>query len=77
LLSLADNQTDADAVDVGFYGTFDDSGTDKYSAFFRDQNHANKAFVLVEGITSEPGGTITYSASDLGQLDAVIDGGTY
>jgi len=77
LLSLPDNQTDADAVDVGFYGTFDDSGTDKYSAFFRDQNHANKAFVLVEGITSEPGSTITYSASDLGQLDAVIDGGTY
>jgi len=77
LLSLADNQTDADAVDIGFYGTFDDSGTDKYSAFFRDQNHTNKAFVVLEGITTEPGSTITYSASDLGQLDAVIDGGTY
>lgn len=77
LLSLADNQTSADAVDIGFYGTFDDSGTDKYSAFFRDQDHANKAFVLLEGITTEPGSTISYSASDLGQLDAVIDGGTY
>jgi hypothetical protein len=77
MLSLADNQTDADAVDVGFYTTFDDSGTDKHSAFFRDQNHANKAFVVLEGITTEPGSTITYSASDLGQLDAVIDGGTY
>jgi cytoskeletal protein CcmA (bactofilin family) len=77
LLSLADNQTSADAVDIGFYGTFDDSGTDKYSAFFRDQDHTNKAFVLLEGITTEPGSTITYSASDLGQLDAVIDGGTY
>jgi cytoskeletal protein CcmA (bactofilin family) len=79
MLSLADNQTgtDADAVDIGFYGNFDAGGTDKFSGFFRDQNHANKAFVVVEGITAEPGGTVTYSASDLGQLDAVIDGGTY
>ena len=79
MLSLADNQTgtDTDAVDVGFYTTFDEGGTDKHSAFFRDQNHANKAFVVLEGITTEPGSTITYSASDLGQLDAVIDGGTY
>ena len=79
MLSLADNQTgtDADAVDIGFYGNFDEGGTDKFSGFFRDQNHASKAFVVVEGITAEPGGTVTYSASDLGQLDAVIDGGTY
>lgn len=79
MLSLADNQTgtDTDAVDVGFYTTFDEGGTDKHSAFFRDQSHANKAFVVLEGITTEPGSTITYSASDLGQLDAVIDGGTY
>jgi len=79
MLSLADNQTGTgiDAVDIGFYGTFDEGGTDKHSAFFRDQDHANKAFVILEGITTEPGSTITYSASDLGQLDAVIDGGTY
>lgn len=79
MLSLADNQTgtDTDAVDVGFYTTFDEGGTDKHSAFFRDQSHANKAFVVLEGITTEPGSTISYSASDLGQLDAVIDGGTY
>ena len=79
MLSLADNQTgtDADAVDVGFYATFDEGGTDKYSGIFRDQDHASKAFVVVEGITSEPGGTVSYSASNLGQLDAVIDGGSY
>ena len=79
MLSLADNQTgtDTDAVDIGFYGTFDEGGTDKFSGFFRDQSHASKAFVIVEGVTAEPGGTVTYSASDLGQLDAVIDGGTY
>ena len=79
MLSLADNQTgtDTDAVDIGFYGTFDVGGTDKFSGFFRDQSQQSKAFVVVEGVTAEPGGTVTYSASDLGQLDAVIDGGTY
>ena len=85
MLSLADNQTgtDADAVDVGFYGTFDEGGTDKYSGLFRDQNHASKAFVFVEGITAEPTGTVTYNAANssstgsLAQVDAIIDGGTY
>ena len=85
MLSLADNQTgtDADAVDVGFYGTFDEGGTDKYSGLFRDQNHASKAFVFVEGITAEPTGTVTYTAASSGstgslaQVDAIIDGGTY
>ena len=85
MLSLADNQTgtDTDAVDIGFYGTFDAGGTDKYSGVFRDQNHASKAFVFVEGITAEPGGTVTYNAANssstgsLAQVDAIIDGGTY
>ena len=85
MLSLADNQTgtDTDAVDVGFYGTFDAGGTDKYSGVFRDQNHAAKAFVFVEGITTEPAGTVTYNAANssstgnLAQVDAIIDGGTY
>jgi len=85
MLSLADNQTgtDADAVDVGFYGTFDEGGTDKYSGLFRDQNHSAKAFVFVEGITAEPTGTVTYNAANssstgsLAQVDAIIDGGTY
>lgn len=85
MLSLADNQTgtDTDAVDVGFYGTFDEGGTDKYSGIFRDQSHSNKAFVFVEGITTEPSGTVTYNAANssssgsLAQVDAIIDGGTY
>ena len=85
MLSLADNQTgtDTDAVDIGFYGTFDAGGTDKYSGLFRDQNHTSKAFVFVEGITAEPSGTVTYNAANssstgsLAQVDAIIDGGTY
>ena len=85
MLSLADNQTgtDTDAVDIGFYGNFDAGGTDKYSGLFRDKSHSAKAFVFVEGITTEPAGEVTYTAASSGstgslaQVDAIIDGGTY
>jgi len=85
MLSLADNQTgeDTDAVDIGFYGNFDEGGTDKYSGLFRDKSHSAKAFVFVEGITTEPAGEVTYNAANssstgnLAQVDAIIDGGTY
>ena len=85
MLSLADNQTgdDTDAVDIGFYGNFDEGGTDKFSGLFRDKSHSAKAFVFVEGITTEPAGEVTYNAANssstgnLAQVDAIIDGGTY
>ena len=79
LIKLAANQlgTGLDAVDTGMYMTFDVADTQYYSAAFRDQNHANKAWVFVEGIAAEPGGTVTYSASDLAYIEAIIDGGTY
>ena len=40
-------------------------------------------FVVVNSITNEPGATVTYNAANstssgnLGQLDAIIDGGSY
>ena len=79
LIKLAANQTatDADAVDTGIYMTFDESDTQKYSGMFRDQSHSNKAFVFVEGITGEPGTTVTYTAGNLAHIEAIIDGGTY
>ena len=79
LIKLAANQTatDADAVDTGIYMTFDASDTQYYSGIFRDQNNSNKAWVFVEGLTAEPGTTVTYSASDLAYIEAIIDGGTY
>ena len=51
--------------------------TQKYSGMFRDQSHSSKAFVFVEGITGEPGTTVTYTASNLAHIEAIIDGGTY
>jgi len=79
LIKLAANQTDtdADAVDTGIYMTYDVSDVQTYSGFFRDTSNANKAWVLIDGITTEPGATVSYSASDLAYLEAIIDGGTY
>tara|TARA_R110000772_G_scaffold172651_1_gene284493 strand:- start:2687 stop:3751 length:1065 start_codon:yes stop_codon:yes gene_type:complete len=79
LIKLAANQlgTGLDAVDTGIYMTFDVADTQNYSGVFRDQNHTNKAWVFIEGITAEPGGTVTYAASDLAYIEAIIDGGTY
>ena len=75
MLSLADNSTATDSVDTGFYGTFGNSTATEFFGVFRDQS-AN-TIVAVNGLSSEPGDTATFSASDLAQFDAVIDGGTY
>ena len=79
LIKLAANQTgtDDDLVDTGLYMTFDDSDTQKYSGMFRDKSNSNKAFVFVEGITGEPGNEVSYTASNLAYIEAIIDGGTY
>jgi hypothetical protein len=79
LIKLAANQTadDTDAVDTGLYSTYDVGGTQKYSGFVRDTSNSNKAFVFFEGITSEPAGTVSFSASDMAYIEAIVDGGTY
>ena len=79
LIKLAANQTadDTDAVDTGLYSTYDVGGTQKYSGFVRDTSNSNKAFIFFEGITSEPAGTVSYTASDLAYIEAIVDGGTY
>lgn len=84
-LKLADNQADTstftDTADFGFYGEYGNTSSIFYSGIFRDAS-AN-AFVVVNSIGSEPGATVTYNAAnssssgDLGQIDAIIDGGTY
>jgi hypothetical protein len=84
-LKLADNQADTttftDTVDFGFYGEYGNTSVVAYSGIFRDAS-AN-VFVVVNSIATEPGTTITYTAANstssgnLGQIDAIIDGGTY
>ena len=79
MIKLAANQTstDDDLVDTGIYMTYDVSDTQNYSGIFRDTSNSNKSWVFVEGITGEPGSTVTYTASDLAYIEAIIDGGTY
>jgi len=84
-LKLADNQADTttftDTADFGIYGEWGNTSEVHYSGIFRDAS-AN-VFVVVNDISTEPGATVTYTAAnssstgDLGQLDAIIDGGTY
>lgn len=84
-LKLADNQADTttfqDAVDFGFYGEWGNTSSVNFGGVFRDAS-AN-VFVVINGISTEPGATVTYnsanssSSGDLGQLDAIIDGGSY
>ena len=80
MLSLGDNNTAGDAVDIGFYGTYNDGAT-KHFAIVRDAT--TDTIVAVNGIGTEPGTTVTYNAAnssstgDLATFDAIIDGGTY
>ncbi|MDA9002734.1 hypothetical protein N9J19_00020 [bacterium] len=85
MLSMADNQADTassvDSVDVGMYGVYGNNTAKVFHGIVRDQS-AN-SYVVFNGITSEPSTTVTYNAANstssgnLGQLDAIIDGGSY
>ena len=80
-LKLASNQTasGADAIDFGFYGTYNVGGTQKFAGLLRDQNGANQQFILFENNSAEPGTTLNTGGAghQLAHLDAIIDGGTY
>lgn len=72
LIKLAANNT-TDAIDIGFYGQYNSSGT-KYAGLFRK---ASNKFYLFQGVTVDPtGNTINYNASNRATLDADITGGT-
>ena len=80
-LKLASNQTTsgADAIDFGFYGTYNVGGTQKFAGLLRDQNGTNQQFILFENNSAEPGTTLNTGGAghQLAHLDAIIDGGTY
>jgi hypothetical protein len=75
LLHLAANNA-ADALDIGFFGQYENSGT-KYTAFYRDSSDSGKYKLLVDG-TEEPSiaNTVNAAAFSRGTLDANITGGT-
>ena len=76
MLSLATNNTGADAVDIGFYGLYDTSGSqDLYSGLFRDASDSGK-WKLYKDSQSEPTTTVNVSATGhaTGTLVANLEG---
>ena len=62
LLFLAQNNTGSDAVDIGFFGAYDTSGSqDLYAGLFRDANDGK--FRLFKDSQAEPTTTVNTSAT--------------
>ena len=76
LIKLAKNNNSSDALDIGFYGLYDTSGsTDLYAGLFRDASDSGK-FKLFVGSQTEPTTTVNTSATGYttGTLVANIEG---
>ena len=75
LIKLAKNNDSSDALDIGIYGLYDVSGTDKYSGIFRDSSDSGK-WKIFKDLTSEPGTTVdtTDSSFSKGVLVSDIEG---
>ncbi len=76
LIKLAKNNTGSDAVDIGFYGAYDTSGSqDLYGGFFRDANNSGK-WSLFNDLQAEPTTTVNKSGTGyaVGTLIANIEG---
>jgi|TARA_B100001741_G_C16540693_1_gene594187 hypothetical protein len=62
MLSLATGNNSSDAVDIGFYGLYDDSGSqDEYAGLFRDAS--DEKWKLFKNLTAEPTTTVNTSAT--------------
>jgi len=63
LMILASNNNSADAVDIGFYGLYDTSGSlDLYSGLFRDANDSGK-WKLFKDLQAAPTTTVNTSGT--------------
>ena len=69
MLSLATGNNSSDAIDIGFYGLYDDSGSqDEYSGFFRDAT--DQKWKVFKNLQSEP--TTTVNITGTGYAVATI-----
>ena len=75
MIILASGNNAADSVDIGFYGLYDTSGTDKYAGLFRDANDSGK-FKLFKDLQVEPTTTVNTSGTGyaIGTLVANLEG---
>lgn len=69
----------ADTVDHGVYSKYIESGTEKFSGYFRDASSSSTIFKFYTDLEVEPTSTVNESGAGyaLAQVDAIIDGGTY
>lgn len=76
MLKLAANNA-ADTIDVGVYGLYVDGVTSKYAGWFRDASDG--IFKFYKELEVEPTTTVNTGGTGYaqGQVDAIIDGGTY
>ena len=72
LIKLAKANNAADSVDIGFYGLYDTSGTDKYAGLFRDANDSGK-FKLFKDLQDEPTTTVDVSGTGYAKATLVAD----
>ena len=62
MLSLATGNNSSDAVDIGFYGLYDDSGSqDEYTGLFRDAG--DQKWKLFKNLQAEPSTTVNTSGT--------------
>ena len=74
LIHLANNNTSGDTLDIGFYGTYNTGGFNRYSGLFRK---AADKYYLVQGLTNDPSqNTVTFTSLNRSTLDTNITGGT-
>jgi hypothetical protein len=75
LIKLAANNA-GDAIDIGFYGQYND-GTTKYAGLIRDASDEGKRFKLFAGEDTDPSGNVvSYEAANRATLDANIEADT-
>ena len=75
LISLASGNNSSDAVDIGFYGLYDTTGTqDLYAGLFRDAT--DDKFKLFKGLQTEPTTTVNTGGTGyaVGTLVANLEG---
>ena len=75
LIIVGSNNGSGDAVDLGLYGLYDTSGTDKYSGLFRDANDSGK-WKLFKDLQAAPTTTVNTGGTGyaVGTLVANLEG---
>lgn len=70
LIQLASGNS-GDVLDIGFYGSYVESGITKWTGFFRDAS-GTKPYRLFEGLQSEPTTTINILDAGITRADLII-----